>query len=309
MLSIASKIFMAILNKRLYNWIESTGKLDPTQAGFRRDYSTTDHIFTITQIISNCLYGQNRSKCFIAFIDFKRAFDTVKRDKLWEILNKIGVSNKMLNMLQAIYSDVKGCVKYGGEISPTFECPVGLRQGCLLSPLLFSLMINEVADAIRTGGGHGYQFLPGTPEILSLMFADDMSLMSLTPTGLQRSLNTLANSVKELGLQINMDKTKIIIFRKGGIIAEREKWHLNGENIEIVNNYRYLGYTLSTKLSKEIALAEYVGKAKKRVFQIRKATCALGYLDYTIYYKLFQAQALPALLYASEVWVHLNIRK
>ena len=81
---VVSKVFTAILNKRLYNWVEKEGKISNEQAGFRKHYSTADHIFTLTSIIKREFYSRKRSKVYAAFADYKKAFDIVDRDKVWE---------------------------------------------------------------------------------------------------------------------------------------------------------------------------------------------------------------------------------
>ena len=85
----------------------------------------------------------------MAYIDFSKAFDTVKREKLWEILRRLSISTKFLKMLQAIYKSVKECVRYGATVTEVFNCPMGLRQGSILSSILFSLLINVVANEIN----------------------------------------------------------------------------------------------------------------------------------------------------------------
>ena len=156
LLSIISKIYTSILTNRLYSWAEEFGKIGKMQAGFRKEYSTVDHIFTLTQIVSNCLYGDHRQKVYCIFVDYAKAFNSVKREKLWEILIKIGVSGKFVRALQAIYKHVYGRVRAGSEMSGAFECPIGLRQGCKMSPIIFSLLINEVTKALYNEGRPGY---------------------------------------------------------------------------------------------------------------------------------------------------------
>ena len=302
LLSVTSKIYTSIINSRLYNWAESNNKINEEQAGFRRNYSTVDHIFTLHTIASNCLYGNKRSKLYAVFIDFQKAFDTVNRDKLWKILEKIGVSTKMITTLKAIYSYVKAIIRQGHERTPEINCPRGVRQGCLLSPLLFSLLVAEIAYQVAEGGRTGYQLIPGAQEIFALLFADDMVLLSLTPRGLQTQINNLKLAAETLGLIVNLDKTKIIVFRKGGFLSRQEKWFFGREQIEVVNSYKYLGYTMTTKLSIEIPLSEYAGKAKGRVISIFKTLYKLGKIEPGIFFKLFDTQIKPVLLYAAEMW-------
>ena len=302
LLSIISKVFISILTQRLYRFAENRNLINLEQAGFRKGFSTVDHIYTLQQMISNCLFGNRRAKLFIAYIDYKQAFDSIKRHVLWETLERMEVSSKMIRMIQGIYRNVEGSVRYGAEESESFNCPIGLRQGCVLSPLLFSLLISSVATEINSRGKHGYQFLPGTPEVRNLMFADDLSLISTTPAGLQHSLQILEEISDRLGLTVNLEKTKVMVYRKGGFLAAREFWTYKGQRLDVVNSFKYLGYTLTTKLSKETALSEYIGKAKKKVFLLKQITQTLGYHAYSVYFRLFDAQIASGLLYGSEIW-------
>ena len=302
LLSITSKIFTGILNRRLYEWAEDNDKINVEQAGFRKSHSTIDHIYTLHSMISNCLYGRRRSKFYVCFVDFKKAFDTVRRDRLWEVLNRQGVTNKMTNMLKAIYNKVTAVIRYGNELSNEINCPLGVRQGCQLSPLLFTLLISELAQGIARDGMHGYQFNPGFIEIFTLLFADDIALTATTPRGLQNQIDLLKRGAERLGLVVNLDKTKVMVFRKGGYLGRLEKWFFGEERIEVVNKYKYLGYTLTTKLSVDLALSEQAGKAKGRIVNIFRALYRLGSIDLSIFFKLFDSQVKPILLYGAEIW-------
>jgi len=302
LLSIVSKVFTSILNKRLYQWAESEHKICEEQAGFRKHYATTDHIFSLVSMIKKCLYGQRRSKFYVVFVDYLKAFDSVDRDRLWGVLQKVKTSTKMLRMLQGMYKTVQSCVRWGADVSEFFDCPFGVRQGCQISPLIFSLLITEVADSVTSKGKHGFQFLPGLQEIFLLLFADDICLISTTPAGLQNQINNLEKASSALGLTVNLNKTKVMVFRKGGHLARMEKWYYQGHELEVVNSYKYLGFTLTTKLSFDIALEEFAGRAKGRVVEIMKTMWSLGNMDSTVFFKLFDAQVKPLLLYAAEIW-------
>ena len=302
LLSVTSKLFTSIINNRLYSWMENNMKICEEQAGFRRHFSTIDHIYTLYSMVNNRLYGQKKGKLYVAFIDFKKAFDTVNRDVLWDSMKEEGISTKMIRMIKGIYSTVIATVRFGNSYSEFITCPLGVKQGCLLSPLLFSILINKVARKIAEKGRAGYQFITGGREIFSLLFADDIVLISLTPSGLQNQLNNLKSESEKLGLEVNLSKSKAIVFRGGGYLGKAEKWHYGKEKIETVNSYKYLGYTFTTKLSTEIALAEFAGRAKGKVISIFKALYKIGKIDISIFFHLFDCQVKPMLLYASEVW-------
>ena len=302
LLSILSKVFTSILNNRLYRWAENNHKICPEQAGFRQNYGTCDQIFTLISMIKKSAFGCKKGKLYVAFIDYLKAFDSVDRESLWLVLTKIKTSAKMLRMLQGIYSSVQACVKWGLEASSFFDCPVGVKQGCMLSPLIFSLFVNDVSEFVTKHGKHGVQLLPGLQEIFLLLFADDICLISTTPAGLQNQLNNLEKASSSLGLMVNLKKTKIMVFRRGGHLAKSEKWYYQGKEIEIVNSYKYLGFTLTTKLSFEIALEELAGRAKAGVVEIMKIMWSLGHMDLSVFFKLFDCQVKPLLLYSAEIW-------
>ena len=159
---------------RLYKWAESENKINEEQAGFRKGYSTIDHIYILMSMVNNSLYGNRKSKLYVPFIDYQKAFGTEDRSKLWSVLYKVKTSTKIFKMRKSMYSSVQACVRSGTEVSDFFECPTGVKQGCLLSPLIFLLLITEVADVVSANGKHGFQFLPGLREIFLLLFADDM---------------------------------------------------------------------------------------------------------------------------------------
>ena len=215
---------------------------------------------------------------------------------------KVKTSTKMLRMLQGMYSSVQSCVRWGATVSDFFDCPGGVKHGCLLSPLIFSLLMSEVAEEVTINGRHGFQFVPGLREIFLLLFADDIALLSFSPIGLQNQLNNLARASDRLGLKVNLEKTKIMIFRKGGRVSKKENWLYKGIELEIVNEYRYLGFVLTSRLSVVSALDQVVKKGKGKVVEILRTMWCLGQLNLSLFFKLFDAQVKPMLLYASEIW-------
>ena len=92
-------------------------------------------MFTLYAAIEKHLL--KHTKLYVAFIDFKKAYDTVNRDILWMVLYRSGVRGKMLRMIRGIYATVQACVMSKSGLSDLFECFQGLKQGCILSPIFF----------------------------------------------------------------------------------------------------------------------------------------------------------------------------
>ena len=263
-ISILSKCYTSILNARLYSWLENNHLICENQAGFRKKYSTIDQIFNLYAIVQKCM-SRTGKKLYVAFVDFKKAFDSVRHDKLLEYIRKQGVKGKFFASLSAMYDSLLSCIRVNGQLSEFFECPVGVRQGCVLSPTLFSMFINQLADHMNERGRHGVQLLPDIMEIFILLFADDVALLSTTPAGLQNQLNILQTCCENMQLNVNIDKTKVMVFRKGGFLAKHEQWYFNGTKLEVVNKYCYLGFNFTTKISAKIGTEHLVTKGKRAV--------------------------------------------
>ena len=129
-----------------------------------------------------------------------------------------------------------------------------------------------------------------------------MALISDTISGLQTKLNILYDQCLRLGVDINLDKTNIIVFRKGGKLSKYEHWKYGASNIEVVNSYRYLGIYFSSRLSFTASTTALVYKAKQSAFQIISSLYNSDCHDFKIFAKLFDAKIQPILCYGSEIW-------
>ena len=133
---------------------------------------------------------------------------------------------KMYQAVVSMYNVVKSKVRAGNDLTESFLCPRGLKEGEICSPVLFSLFINELANEIMQRGRHGIHLIPDLIEIFILLFADDVILVSDTVCGLQNQLNVLFDTANRLSLFVNMDKSKIVVFRtKNGNMAAPQ-WKL-----------------------------------------------------------------------------------
>ena len=130
-----------------------------------------------------------------------------------------------------------------------FDCPVGLKQGCIASPILFSIFINEFASLVENSGIKGVQLVPELTEILLLMFADDIALIADTVQGLQSLLNVLYDFCTNKGLIINIPKSMIVLDKKGGMLVRNERWSLGGERLRVVSCFTYMGVNFTKQLS------------------------------------------------------------
>jgi len=143
------KILCSILNTRLSDHLECNQLLAEEQNGFRKGRSCQDHIFTLNTILEG---KKSIGKCtFACFIDFRKAFDSISRTLLWDKMQaQFGIHGPFLNLVKALYSKVSSCVKVNGELSEWFDINCGVKQGCVLSPTLFSMFINDLVVTFTT---------------------------------------------------------------------------------------------------------------------------------------------------------------
>ena len=298
--NICSKLYGSIINNRLQHWVEKHDITGEHQAGFKKNHSTVDHIFTLLAAVQKQFSNTRNRKLYVAFVDFEKAFDTISRNILWPVLTKNGIRGKLLRCVKSMYSDVKARVRNGAKLSNLIDCTKGVKQGDVCSPILFSLFINELAIEIIEGGRHGVNF--GVIEIFILLFADDLVLLSETVVGLQTQLNNLYRAATRLELKVNLSKTNIIVFRKGGYLAERERWYYGRDRINVVNTYKYLGIYFSTGLSFTFACQDLSARAKKAVVAILNSMRKFQNNSINILFKLFDAQVQPIIQYGAEIW-------
>jgi len=134
-------LFTSVLNARLLKVCENNDILTDAQFGFRPDVSTVDAIFALNVNITKTLSGKNKLYC--CFVDFCKTFDHVDRISLWYKLSNIGIRGQFFQTVKSLYKCVKSCVTINGLCSDFFVNKLGFLQGENLSPIFFSLFVND----------------------------------------------------------------------------------------------------------------------------------------------------------------------
>ena len=297
LVSCVSKVFTAVLNNRINNWCEKYSKISDAQFGFRKGFSTVDAVFTLHSLIEHLLNNGKRLYC--AFVDLKKAFDSVYRNALWLKLYKLGVNGRMLRIIRALYDSVKCCIRHCDSYSDFFEVSVGLKQGETLSPILFSLFVEDLEIYLQTRPDSGLCI--NDINIMLLMFADDMVIIGDSPEELQASLNKLHDYCSKWGLEVNTVKTKIVVFRKRGRLYANEQWIYNDIELEVVNDFNYLGVVFNYTGSFAMNQQTLSGKALKAMNVLLQNVRRFDFTPKTLC-QLFDSFVASILSYCSEVW-------
>jgi len=247
LLDVAYKIFAKVLNTRLHPIAESL--LGEYQCGFRKGRSTIDQIFALRQILEKCYeYNVNVHQLYI---DFRKAYDTVRRGKVIEALKSFGITPKLVRLVRMTLVDTTSMVKVDGQLSPPFRVKVGVRQGGVLSATLFNLALESAMRQIPGNpGGTVFNRL-----LQSLAYADDIAMIARTTSALEEGYTALETAIDSMGLQVSVEKTKYMLStRSTGNVQQPNSITLNGKQFERCSVFKYMGTTAvdSCALNQEI---------------------------------------------------------
>ncbi len=291
------KVYCGVLNQRIVKWAEVNNLIADEQNGFRQGRSTIDQLASLTSIIEN--RKLSRKHTFVTFVDFSKAYDRINRPFLWQKLSAMGLSEKMVSALQVLYSEVECCVKINGFNSDWFSVNTGLKQGCLVSPVLFNLYINDLVDVInRTNKGVEI----GDRTVSIMLYADDICLLSENEEDMQHMINELEKWCQKWDMKVNTDKTMIVHFRPQSCDRTDKVFRYGADEICIVPRYKYLGLVLDEHLNYHIT-AQMVAKSACRALGILIAKCkASGGMPYNVYTKLYDSLVQPIISYGAAIW-------
>jgi len=184
-------------------------------------------------------------------------------------------------------------------LSARFSCGIGVKQGYPLSPLLFGLYLDGLEKHLDALEGNSPPQLAYIIVKL-LLYADDPTLMSETPQGLEKQINVLSEFCADQQLVINVSKTKVVVFEKHRSVAP--KFTYRRTTIERVQSFRYLGLKLHSTKGMVVAIAKLTVARKKALFALRRRCNDLSITDPEVMCQLFDSLVCPVLSYACEVW-------
>ena len=188
---------------------------------------------------------------------------------LWYKLGSQGISGKLIKTLRQIYASSKFAIKTShNRMSGAIPSHSGVLQDCQLSPLLFIIFINDIIEFLQDEDCCA-PLVAGQP-IHALLFADDVVLCSQTIDGLQHLLDRLKSYCAKWNLEVNKEKTKIVVFKKGTKAAKAERWNYSQYNLETVREFKYLGITFSSNGLWKKHIKEGVRKARTGALQVVK---------------------------------------
>ena len=335
LLSVCGKVYTNILIRRLRRTIDPT--LHEAQCGFRPGRGCPDHLFTLRRVCE--LAHAHRTPLFAAFVDYKKAFDCLDREALWQLLAARGVHTHLIALIRDLYAGCEGEVHIQGARSRRVRMRTGVRQGCALSPMLFNVYIDHILrTALSTPDmqAHGYPIAsdangilsPPTPprarpnatphRICFLLYADDLVLLSPTREGLTALLRRLEEVSSAWAMTINYSKTEAIHFHPSSTHRPPPgptptppspppqstlppPIRLRLGTVKFVHQFVYLGSTFTADGALHTELRRRIGLARRTFTQLGKLW-KQHRLGVGVKMLVFKAIVPPTLLYGCETW-------
>ena len=297
--SALSKLYSMVLLKRLDTWAERNGIRAKGQAGFRSKRGTADNAFVLNHIIEK--YQANKKPVYAAFIDFRKAYDSIDRNLLLSCLESYGLQGNFLNSIKNILNDVTLSVRIGNDISLPFSSKLGVKQGDPLSPLLFGLFIDRIekcmADMIPTCGVQ-----LGNNLLQVLLYADDLVLLAESPFDLQKMLDTLQKFCLHNALTVNNRKSEVVIFNSIFCVGDvNVKFFYDGREVVTSTEFIYLGMIFDSNGVKN-CIHRNIKKVDSARFALIRRCYQLDIHNVALKCYLFDTLVKPVINFGCEVW-------
>ncbi|KAH6595674.1 hypothetical protein BASA50_004473 [Batrachochytrium salamandrivorans] len=246
LINVGLKLVCKVLQMRIERFVETNNLLSYEQAGFRKREECVGQVVSLVDIIQR---RQNAGlNTHVLFIDIRKAFDTVPVGALLWKLQNMGFPRRTLFFLKALYIFSSARARAGSLLSDPFPVQRGVKQGCPLSGLLFSLFINDILDGVAP------ITVPGLPRdtnpIRGLMYADDVAVFADSEQSLLATSTAIEQWANQWEMQFGVAKCGIISFT--GHLAPRLDnpldIRLHGQLVSRVESYKYLGVLIDSKL-------------------------------------------------------------
>ena len=295
-----------MLDRRITEYVESNGLRSIYQGGFRPQRGTAEQTFILNHLIE-AARGQGQ-RLYCAFVDFRKAYDSVRHPHLWDRLEAYGISGNVLQCIRSLYAQSRVSVNVNGQFTDFIKVLVGVRQGDPLSPTLFGLFVEVLEQYIRQSIGSDWR--GKVPELLGvavfmLLYADDVVLIANDPDTLQAQLQALEQYCHDWDMDVNLSKTKVVVFRRPGQARLARTWQFAGRAVEVADSYKYLGTIFhETKLLKQ-ASQQLAAAGQRALYAVKSMCYQQDITDPSLRLHFWQQLVLPVVSFGSEIWAGL----
>ena len=316
LLCVVGKVLSRIMLSRLITHIANI-VLQESQCGFRSGRGTADMIFSARQLQEKC--REQHVGLYQVFIDLTKAFDTVNRSALWQILRKLGCPDKFTNILKSFHDDMNVCVSLSGDLSDPISVENGVKQGDIPAPTLFAIYFfivfflafqdndapavyiryrttNKLFDLKRFNAKGKCTIT----AIRDLLYADDCDLVSHTVEDMQKILDLFSKACSDLGLTISLDKTKVMYSPPPGLPYIEPDLFIYGTRLSVVLEFIYLGSKLHQSCSLDQEVTHRISKASASFSDLRERCFSRKGISLKTKVDVYNTVVLKSLTYSLE---------
>jgi len=231
------------------------------------------------------------------FIDFTKAYESVRTEVLYKILIEFGIPRKLLRLIKMSLTETYSIVRVGKNVSDRFPIKNGLKQRDAVSPLIFNFALEYAIRRVQVSQG-GLK-LNGTHQLLT--YADDVNILGGSIHTLKENAEALVAATRETGLEVNADKTKYVVMSRDQNTGRSHSVRIDNSTLERVEEFKYLGTTLTNQnsIAEEIKSRLRSGNACYHSVQ-NLLSCSL--LSKNLKIKIYRTIILPVVLYGCETW-------
>jgi len=231
------------------------------------------------------------------FIDFDEAYDSVKREILYNILIEFGVPRKLVRLIKMCLTETYSRVQVGKNLSDRFPIRNGLKQGDALSPLLFNFALEWAIRRVQVNQD-GLK-LNGTHQLLA--YADDVNILGGSIRAVKENAEALVVAAKEIGLEVNADKTKYMVMSRDQNAGRTHSVKTDNNSFERVDEFKYLGTTLTNQNSIQEEIKRRL-KSGNACYHSVQNLLSSSLLSKNLKIKIYRTIILPVVLYGCETW-------
>ena len=315
LLDVVGKLFARVIQERLQVIAEHV--LPDSQCGFRKRRGCCDMIFVARQLLEKA--REHNDTLYALFVDLCKAYDSVPREALWQVLERCGVPPRMLCVVRSLHQGMQAEVRVGSSLSESFEVRNGLRQGCILAPTLFNIYFSAVVASWRgncTEAGvevlyrHGRKLVGdrtaksrlSVVRVTESQFADDVALYAGLRDCLESVAKKFVTGAGRWGLTVSIPTTKGMAAGEGLVDEDVAPLVVESGEIEMVEDFPYLGSILSSSGDVMQDVKARIGKASRVFGCLRGAVFGNPILSIPTKRAMYKAAVLVVLLYGAETW-------
>ena len=292
LMSHVTKILLRIIMMRIRNKI--LPEIAQEQCGFIEGKGTVNALYIIRTIIERALEVQK--DLHLCFIDYTKAFDKVKHNNIIVILEALNIDGKDLRIIKNMYWEQTAAIRIKNEISEFIQIKRGVRQGCVLSPDLFSLYSENIMRHVEEMPGISI----GGHNVNNLRYANDTVLIAEDEEHLQTLLDVIVKESEKLGLSLNRRKTEtMVVSRK--TLNPTCNIKINGTTLRQTQQFKYLGTIISSDGKCHTKVKSRISQAKMTFHKMKHILTNIN-LSLETRKRVLKSYIEPILVYGCEAW-------